>query len=255
MSVLEDINQRQQDLLLLNYEHAIILGVGGIGSWVALNLALSGKIKNIHVIDPDLVESTNLNRTPFRLCDIGMLKVDAIKFLILERRAIEVFTYPEKSSVSLCKELRSITKIKERMAYAVEPDTYLDKDVVIVDCRDDVFDDFYTMQCKYYKLGYDGLEITIDGNPRNTAVWGRANNYRFVPSFICPAQLAANIAVIDILSCVPEEEIPEDVITNSSSFDLTGRLNKTFTYDTRNLVELLYRTCNIKTEKENLNGD
>ena len=41
--------------------------------------------------------------------------------------------------------------------------------------QDDIYEDLYEFNCKYYKVGYDGLSVTIDGNPRNTAVWGEAN--------------------------------------------------------------------------------
>ena len=40
---------RQETIKLIEYRHAIVLGVGGIGSWVAFNLALSGQIKNLHL--------------------------------------------------------------------------------------------------------------------------------------------------------------------------------------------------------------
>ena len=240
---LNNIHDRQQNINLYTYDHAIVAGVGGIGSWVALDLALSGKINTIHLIDPDDVESSNLNRTPFRLCDIGFPKVDALKYLILERRvSVNIHTYREKTSPD------QIGIMKSRIRYRDDSDSdrLLDY-ILIVDCRDDVYEDLYEFKCKYYKVGYDGLSVTIDGNPRNTAVWGQANSYRYTPSFIAPAQMIAAMVVTDALSVkdLDKEEgdvAPSyDVVTNTQPFDLRGRINKAFTVDTRDVTASLYR--------------
>jgi len=246
-SIQSEIVDRQKTLNLNQYDDAIILGVGGIGSWVALNLALSGKIDVLHIVDPDEIESSNLNRTPFRLCDIGVPKVDALKYLILERRVMEVYTYCQKTDVELSRTLKDETNLAAFMNQTTDSVKMSNK-VIIIDCRDDVFEDFYDYPCKYYKIGYDGLEVTIDGNPRNTAVWGRANSYRVTPSFVCPAQMAASLIVTDVLTKVEDSnEIiddntpPYDVITNNRSFDLIGRINTTFTFNTSDILETMYR--------------
>jgi len=242
----DEIDSRQQNIKLCEINNAIILGVGGIGSWAALNIALTGKVQNIYLIDPDFITATNLNRTPFRLCDIGQPKVDALKYLILERRPCNVFTYQCKTSKNLVTEIKKNLNLWDDLVR-------IDTNGVIIDCRDDVFDDFYELPYKYYKIGYDGLSITIDGNPRNTAVWGRADTYRFTPSFICPSQLAANLVVTDILTIkMSEEDLKDqpkyDTTTNTDPFDLSGRLNKKFTMDSKDIIEILYRET-IKNEE------
>lgn len=246
----EQIFTRQESVKLLKYKCAIIIGVGGIGSWVALNLALTGQIQILHLIDPDSVEGSNLNRTPFRFCDIGQPKVSALKYLILERRAVDVLTYQQKTTPALFTELQKSTGAYQ---YTIDPKRII-ADCVIVDCRDDVYTDFYDMPCKYYKVGYDGLSITIDGNPRNTPVWGRANSYRFTPSFICPAQLAANLVVTDILTDKLNDEekaeLPQyDYTTNKNNFDNLGRFNQVITFDCKDIIEIIHRE--IKSTERN----
>lgn len=181
------ITNRQESLKLNLYESVIVLGCGGIGAWAAFDIALSGCTATLHLVDNDKVESTNLNRTPFTLMDVDNYKVDAVKNLILERRCdIIVNTYRERTNPQLKKAiLDSINDVKH---------------CAVIDCRDDSINDFYDLDCPYYKAGYDGFSITVDSNPRKTPVWGRANGYRFTPSYICPAQVAACLVVNDLLT-------------------------------------------------------
>jgi hypothetical protein len=244
MEISAEIATRQEDILTYKFKHAVVAGVGGIGSWVALDLALSGQVEVIHLIDPDNVENSNLNRTPFRICDVSFPKVHAMKYIIMERRAsVEVHTYQDKTNPDMIDLLRN-TLNNDIALDKYEVGRLIDS-LLIIDCRDDVYEDLYCFNCKYYKVGYDGLSITIDGNPRQTAVWGEANNYRFTPSFIAPAQMIASMVVVDALAEKElddgEELPPWDSITNEQPFDLRGRINKSFTIDAREVVSALYR--------------
>jgi len=60
---------------------AFIIGVGGVGSWTALFLAIAG-VQEITIVDGDIVEEHNLIRTPFMETFVGVKKVDALKTLI-----------------------------------------------------------------------------------------------------------------------------------------------------------------------------
>lgn len=227
----QGLYSRQSTLSLLSYDYAVVVGLGGIGNWVALDLALSGQVRNLILIDPDTVEEHNLNRTIFRYCDIGAYKVDAVKYQILERRA--------NCSLELYKELTT----PELMAHIANK-VILDKSVydhrcVIMDCRDDIYDDLLDFNCKLYKLGYDGTSMSIDGNPRLTKVFTqRGGSYSVVPSFIGSSQLIADLAVCDALGAgivepgfeaiqsidVAENPFVRDSVNNSGR-DEMGRLN------------------------------
>lgn len=247
----DEILQRQKELDLYHFSYAIVIGVGGIGSWVAFNLALSGCIEELVLIDPDKIESSNLNRTPFRLCDVGYYKVDALKYLILERRIdLNIRTIRSKTTTTMAEELKLLIGSSNKIKYSESPDNFIDTTSFIIDCRDDVFEDFYSIPVKYYKVGYDGFGITLDGNPRKTAVWGRANGYRNVPSFICPAQLAANLIVTDILANnnLVAEDVSRLVLNDPEQFDYCGRLNSVVTFDARVLPEMLIREANKESK-------
>jgi molybdopterin-synthase adenylyltransferase len=54
-----------------------ILGVGGTGTWFATYLALCG-VRNLRLVDPDVVESSNLSRQlTFGIADVGRPKAHA----------------------------------------------------------------------------------------------------------------------------------------------------------------------------------
>ncbi|HEY5705822.1 MAG TPA: ThiF family adenylyltransferase [Terrimicrobiaceae bacterium] len=52
-----------------------ICGLGGVGAEVVKNLRGLG-FRRYMLIDHDLLEATNLNRLPYRACDVGKVKVD-----------------------------------------------------------------------------------------------------------------------------------------------------------------------------------
>ena len=60
-----------------------ILGLGGLGSNVALLLARAG-IGYLKLVDFDIVEASNLNRQQYRISHINMKKVEALKSIIKE---------------------------------------------------------------------------------------------------------------------------------------------------------------------------
>ena len=170
------IYDRQKSLDLQIPTKIAVIGVGGIGSWVGLNLALVG-VKNLSLIDHDTIEETNLNRTPYRLVDIGKLKVEALTEIILERRKdIDITPIPLK-----------IEQVLEKMP------TFLNDVDIVIDCRDKFSP--IEIQKTYIKLGYDGRGLTIHINPkRKTLVWGEGGDgYRITPSYLAPPQLLANI--------------------------------------------------------------
>ncbi|QKF64776.1 sulfur carrier protein ThiS adenylyltransferase ThiF [Campylobacter corcagiensis] len=67
----------------LNSLKIAIAGAGGIGSNLAIYLARAG-ITNLHIIDYDRVEISNLNRQHYFIDDVGKYKVDAIKSHLLK---------------------------------------------------------------------------------------------------------------------------------------------------------------------------
>ena len=83
---------KEEDLLKRNVKgiskklkktRVCILGLGGLGSNVAVLLARAG-IGYLKLVDFDIVEASNLNRQQYRISHIGMKKTEAIKTIIKE---------------------------------------------------------------------------------------------------------------------------------------------------------------------------
>ena len=83
---------KEEDLLKRNLKgiakklkktEVCILGLGGLGSNVAVLLARAG-IGYLKLIDFDVVEASNLNRQQYRISHIGMKKTEAMKNIIRE---------------------------------------------------------------------------------------------------------------------------------------------------------------------------
>jgi molybdopterin/thiamine biosynthesis adenylyltransferase len=67
------------DQTLVENQTALLLGVGGLGTTVAITLCRLG-FRKIYIIDKDIVEDNNLNRQIlFAPCDVGNSKVESAK--------------------------------------------------------------------------------------------------------------------------------------------------------------------------------
>lgn len=60
-----------------------ICGLGGLGSNVAVALARAG-VGQLHLIDFDRVDISNLNRQQYKACQIGMPKTEALRENLME---------------------------------------------------------------------------------------------------------------------------------------------------------------------------
>ena len=228
-----NVFSRQSTINFQTYNQVLVIGVGGIGSWVALNLGLSGLVNGLVLCDPDKIEETNLNRTPFRICDIGSPKVFAMKELIWERRPKQRI-----ACINFKFNMDEFLKFGDTDIGWMTPD-------LVIDCRDDVFDDVKKFTCPVWKLGHDGLELTIDTNSKDTKVWGVSQGYEVTPSFLCPAQLAANLVVNYIF--MDKKQI--DFFGDDPLF--SKRVDGIVTFDSGTLLADVFRIQSMKEKYAN----
>jgi len=191
------VYDRQRKLGLSVPKAASVVGCGGVGAWVGIDLALSG-VEKLCLFDDDMLEYHNLNRLPFTADDVGKPKVDILKDFIQERR-------PHIA-------IRTFGKVSEMTKSMLEG--------AVVDCTDKlaaqklIYDGCQSKKLRYYRVGYDGNHITIfdakhPKSPKPKKVWddgsGR-DGYTIVSSWAAPPQMIASM--ITYMICYPNRQFP-----------------------------------------------
>ena len=104
-------------------KYYIVVGLGGVGSKVVMDLIRSG-IQKLKVIDYDLVTLSSLNRHAFaKRSDVGKFKSDLIKEYCIKTRPDIIITSIEKPLLK--------DNLEKFLLYPEKPD-------VIIDCIDDL---------------------------------------------------------------------------------------------------------------------
>ncbi|MBA3015419.1 MAG: ThiF family adenylyltransferase [Proteobacteria bacterium] len=101
----------------------VIVGAGGVGSWVALLLAQMG-VKRFVIIDDDVVKPHNLNRSVFTKSDVGTNKAHAIANLLSAKKQ----NYYECISI--------LKKINSAEALSSDLEGILDPQTIFINCAD-----------------------------------------------------------------------------------------------------------------------
>ena len=92
---------RQRSLPLVMPHSVAVVGCGGVGSWTALLLAMSG-VKNLYLFDFDVVSESNRNRIPIPPNFVGASKTQSVKSMIaLLRPECRVVTFGRFNEDSL----------------------------------------------------------------------------------------------------------------------------------------------------------
>ncbi len=178
-----DIYARQRGLDLIIPEEVAVIGVGGVGYYVAWELAMMG-IKTLHLFDNDKLEITNLGRLPFTRADIGKLKTEATKeHILVVRPEADIILHENASAL----------------------DIKLLGCPVVFDCTDKakiqmvLYDACKEKGIKYIRIGYDGNHITVTRTPSDWAVDDTdLGDYTTAPSWVVPAILSATLGIISM---------------------------------------------------------
>ena len=98
----------------LKEKKVCILGLGGLGSNVAILLARAG-IGSLKLVDFDTVEASNLNRQQYRISHIGLKKTEVMKTIVKE-----INPFVEVGTLDIKVDRKKIHSIVEDIEIVVE---------------------------------------------------------------------------------------------------------------------------------------
>lgn len=160
-----------------------IVGCGGVGSWVALLFSQFRDCRRIALFDGDVLEESNLERTPYKMEQLGMSKVDALKEIILERRdEIEVTLHDY------------ITEDNKMIL-----DEY---ELAVAACDDAESRNLVLEHDNSINVGYDVTENYDHITVSEAQIWqidDDGDNYEIEPSWSGPAMLGAVLTVMHVV--------------------------------------------------------
>jgi hypothetical protein len=189
---MSDMLYDRQEKLELNTDLSItVVGVGGVGFWVAKFAAMTG-IDEIYLFDDDIIEYHNLNRLDVPIKFVGRNKAEVGQIIINNIR-------PD------CNVKVRAMRLKDYMF----PNTDW-----LIDCTDELKSQEENQAiaekfgARYMKVGYDGEGFSINDK---VAEWGEADDgYVVVPSWCVPASIVGALAVAKIVK-YPSKEVARNV--------------------------------------------
>jgi len=160
---------------------ASVVGCGGTGFWTALFLSMSG-VKELILVDADIVEVSNLNRLLLQESSVGKKKAETLKELI--------------------------SGIRKEIRIEIQ-DMRIEKPIDCQILRGDIFcctDNLKSQQiicafCKknelaYQRIGYDGTILNVSKTfPLSLKDADEERGYTVTPSWVIPAVFAAAAGV------------------------------------------------------------
>jgi len=177
------IYDRQKSLNITPIRH-VVVGAGGIGTWVAILSAMSGD--EVHVFDDDILELHNLNRLPFSVDDVGTHKVTALdKFLKSIGRNIYAYKMRVKDS--------HVLKLLDPNFITFATDNLNDILPVI--------SDICASRMLFSVVNYDGDHVTIRFNIDPSIEFDSEEEdtgYSVTPSWVVPPVFIASVVVYQI---------------------------------------------------------
>lgn len=177
---LGDVELRQEGLPLRRLENVAIAGLGGVGSWVAVFLAVSRLVGRLELVDFDYLEPHNLNRTPYRPRDVCRLKTHALMDLVrMVNPEISVVVHPyplerviDRLESSVLVEATDSLKLEETLSEWVRSGREL------------------------VRVHYDGERFTLEYNhTRDWSSIGGGSGYSTAPVYVGTPVVAAGLAV------------------------------------------------------------
>lgn len=181
--MINEVTYSRQNLIkdLVIPDVVTVIGLGGTGFWTAIFLAMSG-VKELILIDPDLIEQSNLNRLPITKKDIGKKKIEVIKNWILTiRNNCRIESHDLKiDNASQCSIIRGVVFCCT--------DNLTSQQLICAYAKKN--------NLAYQRIGYDGTILNIsEAFPLSFEEKETQIGYTVTPSWVIPAAFSAAAGV------------------------------------------------------------
>jgi len=155
-----------------------VIGCGGVGTWAAIFLALSG-VGHLHLYEDDIVEESNLNRLPYTAGAIGKPKIELLAEMLHELRPdIELTLHGRFQPL--------LHTFLPRQPVIGAVDTMSDRQTIYRACQE--------QEAYYIDVGAEAHSCTVSDSPADWSLVEDSPGY-FTPIWIAPVVMAAALAV------------------------------------------------------------
>jgi sulfur carrier protein ThiS adenylyltransferase len=181
---MEGMYARQRSIELDLPAGVAVVGCGGVGSWVAWLLAMTG-VPELWLYDHDVVDESNLNRVPYLPEDVGKPKTEALANLIKR--------YRPDCKVVACgmwiAEVVDMSKLHNEVSWIVAAtDTAASRRLI--------YDWAEAKMVRYIEVGAEGEMGSVTGCPAEFTTPAETQvGYQSVPVWAGPSVQAALMAV------------------------------------------------------------
>ncbi len=160
---------------------ASVVGCGGTGFWTAVFLAMSG-VEELILVDPDILEMSNLNRLPLEERHSGMKKTLVTRdFINGIRKTVRIETHETTiAKPEDCIVLRGVIFCCT--------DSLKSQQIICAYCNKN--------KIAYQRVGYDGTTLNVShAFPLTFEDSANQQGYTITPSWVVPAVFAASAGV------------------------------------------------------------
>lgn len=182
---MDQLYERQSSLGINTQQRVMVVGCGGVGSWVGYFLGLAG-VAELELYDGDEIVEHNLNRLPFMRDNIGQPKSVALANLIKKARPDIV--------------VRAYGNFDQWHQENVDAASFMVVSTDSLKSRKMCYEAAKASRCPYIECAAEGNMATVTGSP---AEWQSEledrPGYASVPVFVGPCTLAASIASYYVL--------------------------------------------------------
>lgn len=209
------------------FKNICVIGVGTLGGFVCKHLAEQENVKELTIIDDDIVQAKNIHNSIYDASSLGEYKVDFLEYL-----------------------LKNLLPIKKFRHKYFEGKTKLPACDLVIDCRDELYDRFNEIDVRLFisnkNLIFDCRKQLIYTNKYKGQYTIQLTKNDLSRAGFFAAQIIGGGSIKDfmkneIIHSLNLDILPE-IVRQSTESDIASRTDVIYEKDTQNIVHGLDRS-------------